>query len=54
MSLLTNALLCMDKAYSSKFVNINFQPLENIDVFRKYKQQHELLSFYLFLSTGFL
>ena len=35
MSLLTNALLCVNKACSTKFVNINCQSLEIIYIFKK-------------------
>lgn len=54
MSLLTNARLCINKAKCTKFIKISFQPLENIDMFYKYEQQHELFSLYFFFSTGFL
>ena len=55
MSLLTNALLYMNKAYSIKFVNINFQSLENIYMFsfQVYATIWAPLLFVPF-STGFL
>ena len=54
MSLLTNALLCVNKACLSKFVNINFQSLEIIYIFKKYKQSLEPSSFFFVFSIGFL
>ena len=57
MSLLTNALLCVNKACSTKFVNINCQSLEIIYILKKYKQSFEpssfLFSFFHWLPFDF-